>query len=143
GHTSWVNGATFSPDGRTLATSAWGHSLRLWDVASQRHVELFGQGVRSMAFSPDGKTLAIAKWGDRSTLLWDVAAHCERAILAQRSDVFGVAFSPDGKLLAAAGGDTTVRLWDVAARREVHTLPGHTAPVYRVAFSPVDGRTLA
>jgi hypothetical protein len=143
GHTGMVTEATFSPDGRTLATSAFGDSsLRLWDVASQRHVKLLGLDVRSMAFSPDGKTLALAQWFGRSIRLWDVAARCERATLSQPSDVSGVAFSPDGKLLAAGCDDTTVRLWEVATRREVHTLRGHTAPVFRVAFSP-DGRTLA
>src|SRR5262249_5765492 len=60
GHTSWITGAAFSPDGQILATSGWDKSLHLWDVASLRHVKLLGLDVRSMAFSPDGKTLAIA-----------------------------------------------------------------------------------
>jgi WD40 repeat protein len=56
--------------------------------------------------------------------------------------VLDVAFAPDGRTLASAGGDGTVRLWDVARRVEVALLRGHTERVSSVAFSP-DGRTLA
>ena len=52
-----------------------------------------------------------------------------------------VAFSPDGKTLAAASYDLTVKVWDVATRKELATLQG-TEAVWSVAFSP-DGKTLA
>src|SRR5262249_34058310 len=63
-----------------------------------------------------------------------------------------VAFSPDGQLLATGGG-TTLKLWDAASGREIHTLRGHTRSDYdyfplgpggvtSVAFSP-DGLVLA
>ena len=53
-----------------------------------------------------------------------------------------VALTADGKLLARAGADNTVDLWDVASGKKLHTLKGHTAPLFKVAFSP-DGKTLA
>lgn len=54
-----------------------------------------------------------------------------------------VAFSPDGRLIASGSADQSVRLWDVAAAREVRSLLGHKGEaVYAVAFSP-DGQRLA
>ena len=47
-----------------------------------------------------------------------------------------------GGLLASGSEDQTVRIWDLAARREVATLQGHAAPVQTVRFSP-DGTRLA
>jgi hypothetical protein len=62
--------------------------------------------------------------------------------------VRSVAFSPDGSRLASANWDLTIKVWDTATGRELHTLEGHSAPkgalaiVWSVAFSP-DGSRLA
>ena len=52
---------------------------------------------------------------------------------------FDVAFSPDGKRLVSTGWDKTVRIWDPAGGKELHTLTAHTMPVLCVAFEP-DGK---
>jgi RNA polymerase sigma factor (sigma-70 family) len=61
---------------------------------------------------------------------------------APGSGTFEVALSADGKLLARGDWDHGVDLWDVASGKKLHTLKGHTATIFRLAFSP-DGKTLA
>jgi RNA polymerase sigma factor (sigma-70 family) len=53
-----------------------------------------------------------------------------------------VALSADGRVVARGNSANTVTLWAVASRKELHTLRGHTAPLFCLAFSP-DGKTLA
>ena len=45
-------------------------------------------------------------------------------------------------MFASGGEDKSIRLWDTASGRAVHTLPGHIARVAGVTFSP-DGKRLA
>ena len=59
------------------------------------------------------------------------------------STIQSVVFSPDGKLLASGGFDNTVRVWNVARRREIFTQElGEYSKIYVVAISP-DGKTVA
>jgi WD40 repeat protein len=53
-----------------------------------------------------------------------------------------VAFSPNGKMLAAGNRLGTVRIWNVASKKEIKTITGHMGEVWSIAFSP-DGKTLA
>jgi WD40 repeat protein/serine/threonine protein kinase len=141
GHTGAVTALAFAPDGKTLATGGADRSVRVWDLASRRHLKLLGCSGKPVAFAPDGKTLALVE-GQKSVCLWDMGARRERAILPFESGVQCLTFSPDGKLLATGHWDGIVRTWEVAARREAGTWKAHRGPVAQVVFAP-DGKTLA
>jgi WD40 repeat protein len=53
-----------------------------------------------------------------------------------------VAWHPDGQRLAVAGSDPRIQIWNVADRRKVAILEGHTALVPDLAFHP-NGKLLA
>jgi WD40 repeat protein len=62
GHTGRVSGAAFDGTGRTLATSSWDGTVRVWDVESAREVARFPLSVgqlTAIACSPDGTRLAV------------------------------------------------------------------------------------
>ncbi len=61
-------------------------------------------------------------------------------VVGKNSTVTDLQFSKDGKILVSAGGDRTVRIWDVADLDKPilkSTLQGHNGMVFGVAISPL------
>jgi WD40 repeat protein len=159
----------FSPDGTLLALGAQGR-VEVWDAVSGDEVRVL-HGLENhtfdlLAFSPDGKTLAAAEAEASVVRLWEVASGKERdtiRLVMNRPEAAGprpvparavpvpvvpadagltaLALAPDGRTLALGGADQAIRLWDLAAGRELPPLVGHQGPVRALTFTP-DGRRL-
>lgn len=149
GHTGSIYGASFSPDGRLLATGSDDKTVRLWDVSDLDHPRALSEAlhgpedrVLSVEFSPDGRLLAAGS-RDGSVWLWDLSN-------AQRPTPFteplrkaegaaqALAFGPDG-LLAVADAARAAHLWRLGT---AGSAPTHVARipipsrVNAIAFAP-------
>jgi WD40 repeat protein len=135
----WVR---FSPDGKTLLTNGTNSTVQLWDLATgkPRSLKVPG-GVGSAIFNATG-TLVITTGSDETIRFWDTTTGKERHKLRTGAASVGrIAVSPDGSLLATVGSqwkplaplkdgagtmveeiDSFIRIWDVAAGKEVRRL---------------------
>ena len=158
GGTFSVPGIAFDPETPLLAIVN-GDFIRLRDSLTQ---QIWGT-IRaqspqySITYSPDGSLLVSSDIANR-IYIWDPEAAFRTGVETYpvpvileghkglvgtyRGLVWQVEFHPDGKFLASAGGDGTVRLWEIASGNLLRTLNAHTAAVTSLAYSP-DGRKLA
>lgn len=143
-----IYSVALSPDGELLAAcgkvkNAQDKRILLWKVGTASRVgnPLATQG-NQVAFSPDGKWLASPS-GDR-ILLWSIP-DLSADQLYTGDYVERIAFRPnvDRLTLAAGGAKEDVRLWDVASKKELLSLPvgseGETQ-LYSLVFSPEGSR---
>jgi WD40 repeat protein len=139
----FVLDATFSPDGRTFASSDLDGDVTIRRLDGSRSRVVLDPGPRrpvgALDIGPRGRTLAAAM-ADGSIRLVDLR-HRRRTIVLPRHDAYvnAVRFDRTGASVVSAGPGGA-RIWDVATRRS-RLLP-HRAEVYSVAFSP-DARLVA
>ena len=123
-----VRCAVFSPDCSLLAVGS-GKTVTFLDVAGRRVVDVLpdpGGWITALAFAPTAaNVLAVAVSLDEAM---------SRSNLSR-------AFK-SGQYPKVAGGNSMIKLWNLATKELVATFSGHTAEIQSIAFSP-DGKRLA
>jgi WD40 repeat protein len=84
GRLPWITSVAISPDGKTVLSSSWDKTLKLWDLATGRlshSLEGHSRPVTSVVVSSVGIT-TLSLSDDGATLLWDLAT-CRRMCVVQ------------------------------------------------------------
>jgi WD40 repeat protein/serine/threonine protein kinase len=110
GHSDCIVGASFSPDGRKVATACCDQTIKLWDVTTGELLRTYkghAQEVWGVAFSPDGNLLAsVGK--DGSVKVWDASTKFDR--LSDLADVRPQGFDSEGNLVGFRTNSTLTTL---------------------------------
>ncbi len=134
-HTA-ARGATLSPDGRTVATTA-GDEAELWDATTGKllhtlrgHTSL----VTDAEFSPDSGSLVTVSI-DHDGRVWSVGSgRLAHVLRGHFFPVYSGSYSPDGRWIVTAS-QFTAGLWNAGTGRLVFYLGRHTAPLTGASFS--------
>src|SRR5580704_6429246 len=99
--------------------------------------------ITAIAVSPDGKWLAVS--GYREILLLKYGGDLVARLPGLSDRIHSIVFTPDGATLAAVGGSPArfgeVQIWDVATRKQTHSVVVATDTLFGAALSP-DGSKL-
>lgn len=140
GHTAPIVALTLSPDGETLASASWDHTIRLWSLkgGEPRIMKGHTAAVNGIAFSRDGKLLVSAGY-DAAVRFWQLDTGAE-ASFNLPTPLNGIAIAPDGEVVA---GGADGKLYFLNGKGEATgELEAAESPVVSLSMSP-DGTLIA
>lgn len=136
GHEGPVSSLAFAPDGGTLVSGSWDHTVRLWNIFARTQtsepLQLMAD-VLCVAFRPDSKQIAVTTLDGQLTF-WSISEATQQSGVDARRDVSGgrkitdrrtaanvagtksfttVKYSADGTCVLAGGNSKYICLYDV------------------------------
>jgi WD40 repeat protein/tRNA A-37 threonylcarbamoyl transferase component Bud32 len=142
GHRAAIMQLRFTSDGKRLIAAS-GHErqqkgeLAIWDVERGqvlKKIPAGGTAIRGLDVSHDDRVIATCG-ADGNIHLWDADSLDGLRVLAQSGEAyFSIAFSSDGKQLAA-GGDSSVAVFDVDSGSILWKKFDHSGVVKDVSFA--------
>ena len=131
-------GATLSPDGKTIAYRPNVQTIVLWDIETARvRATLRGhdQGIYTMQFTADASRVVSAD--NQTVRVWDAATgQALRVFRPYQSGLSAMDISPDGsRVITEDRIHNAVRLWRLDTGGEIATLAGHEHGLQGVCFN--------
>lgn len=148
-HKDGISGVAFSVDGNVV-TASYGGTAKVRNARTGKNnatISPTGAPITCQSVSPDGRLLALATTQRKNkirpvTLFTLPSGRKVGGLKGHADDILAIAFSPNGRLIVTAGMDETIRIWDVATRKELHVIETQDVWVESVAWSP-NGKVVA
>jgi WD40 repeat protein len=139
--------ATYSPDGKFIATAGSDSSIIIWNTDRLTiYRTLTGLEARPnvAVISTDNRYL-FSGGKDNKVSMWDLTgmpAKIVRSFKGQKGAIKTIDVTSDGLYLASGSTDGSIMIWDIGSSNLVYELLGNGRDVNALAFSP-DGKILA
>jgi len=136
GHEGPISSIAFTPDGSSLVSGSWDHTVRIWSVFARTQTSeplQLQADVLQVIVRPDSQQVAISTLDGQLTF-WSIAEAIQQGGLDARRDVSGgrktsdrrtaanvagtkafrsIAYSADGSVVVAGGNSKYICLYDV------------------------------
>ncbi|KAK9477969.1 WD40-repeat-containing domain protein [Lipomyces japonicus] len=145
-HAGYLSCCRFLNDRRIL-TSSGDMTCMLWDIDTGTRVQEFADhlgDVMSLSINPTNANVFVSGACDTFAKLWDIrVGKAVQTFAGHASDINSIQFFPDGNAFGTGSDDSTCRLFDIRADRELNCFssPSITCGITSVAFS-ASGRLL-
>ena len=111
--------ASWSPDGRILASGMQDGSVHYWNISADTQSQLRGYGTKVALTSWSANSRLLATAADQQIVVWDFSGRGPEGseplqLAAHTARLTQLAFQPQGSLLAAGARDHRVTLWRLA-----------------------------
>lgn len=153
GHSEMAKAVAFTPDGRSILSAGYDHSIHVWDIATGREVHrLLGHSsdVNTLAVTPDSHYVLSGagdydggKLHDPTIRMWDLQSGSMVRVFEGHSGMIDdISISPDGKFMASVSWDTTLRIWNLSSGDQTRSWRAPRGIFNAVSFSPNGKNTI-
>ena len=123
GHSGYLSCCRFINDRRVI-TSSGDMTCILWDIESGSKITEFADhlgDVMSISINPTNNNIFVSGACDAFAKLWDIRmGKAVQTFSGHESDINAIQFFPDGNAFGTGSDDTTCRLFDIRADRELN-----------------------
>ncbi|CAI2365907.1 unnamed protein product [Moneuplotes crassus] len=155
GHKAPIHKVIYHPTGKFIASASSDETVILWTNAVNYQKEIIkshSAPIRAIDFSKDGSMLLTGS-DDKTLKTWNlkqrkikgrdrIFATFSSSILGHTNWIRSAQFSPDARLIVSGSDDKTVKLWDIAKKKNLNSFVDHLDIVRDVRFHP-DGTCVA
>jgi WD40 repeat protein len=108
--------ASWSPDGRVLASGMQDGAVHYWNIAADSQSQMKGYGTKVALTSWSANSRLLATAADQQIVIWDFSGRGPegsepRQLAAHTARLTQLAFQPQGTLLASGARDRRISLW--------------------------------